>query len=126
MRFEFQTMLALASLWLVSTGTAWGQSGDGLARAGCPNQIARHARVPYGKSYVACYVGGGAPTPKGGPRCVDEGTFGVDYRPIIPGFRGATALGWWHGRRAQGGEGQYEPNAPVSPFAAKSSRRFGW
>ena len=117
MRNEFRTMLVLAGLWLLPIGVAWGQSEDGLARAGCPHQVANYARVGYGPKYVAYYVGGGAPARKGEPRCVDEGTFGIDYKPIVPGFRRTTSLGWWHGRRLQGGPGQYEPNAHVSPFA---------
>ena len=89
---------------------------DDLARAGCPQQIARHAQVGYRKGYVVYYVGGGASAPKGEPRTCDEGTFGVDYKPIVPGFRNTVALGWWHGRRWQGGTGQYEPNTAVAPF----------
>ena len=126
MRTNTSTLLTLAGMCLLTIDNAWGQSEDGLSRAGCPHQIARYARVGYGRPYVAYYVGGGAPTPKGEPRGVHEGTFGVDYRPIVPGFRGATVLGWWHGRRAQGGEGQYEPNAPVTPFPNRHTRTIGW
>jgi len=110
------TALPLVGAWLLFVGNANGQSNDGLARAGCPHQIARYARVGYGSSYVAYYVGGGARASKGEARYCDEGTFGVDYMPIVPGFRRSVVLGWWHGKRQQGGYGQYEPNAPVAPF----------
>lgn len=116
MRFVLFTSLSLVVALAISHQDAWAQSEDDLVRAGCPNQIARHARVGYGKDYVVYYVGGGARSPKGEARYVEEGTFGVDYRPIVPGFRNTVALGWWHGRRWQGGGGQYEPYVPVSPF----------
>ena len=117
MRINISTMLTVAGLWFLSTGDTWAQTEDGLARAGCPHQVANYARVGYGSRYVAYYVGGGAPHSKGECRYPHEGTFGIDYKPIVPGFRRANTLGWWHGRRLQGGPGQYEPNAHVSPFA---------
>ena len=116
MRLEFLTVLAVVGIWFLPAGHALAQSEDRLARAGCPHQIAKYAKVGYGRQYVAYYVGGGARTPKGGARVVDEGTFGVDYMPIVPGFRRSVVLGWWHGRRSQGGTGQYEPNAIVTPL----------
>lgn len=116
MRFVFMGMMSLVIAVCASSSAAFAQSEDNEVRAGCPNQIARHARVGYGKDYVVYYVGGGARSPKGEARYVEEGTFGVDYRPIVPGFRNTVALGWWHGRRWQGGQGQYEPNTVISPF----------
>lgn len=110
-------VLCLAVVWCVSALETSVCAEDDLARAGCPQQIARYARVGYRKGYVVYYVGGGARSPKGEPRSYDEGTFGVDYQPIVPGFRNTVALGWWHGRRWQGGTGQYEPNTTVSPFS---------
>jgi hypothetical protein len=89
---------------------------DDLARAGCPHLISRHARVSNGNGYVAYYVGGGAHSHQGEYRTCREGTFGVDYMPIVPGFRQGVVLKWWHGQRFQGGSGQYEPNAKVSPL----------
>lgn len=122
MRITISTLLTLAGFWLLPLGAAWGQTEDGLARAGCPHQVASHAHVGYGSKYVAYYVGGGAPHSKGECRYTNEGTFGVDYKPIFPGFRRSTSLGWWHGRRLQGGEGQYEPNAHVTPFPNHPAR----
>lgn len=108
--------LSLAMAGCVLMFETCAQAEDDLARAGCPQQIARHAQVGYRKGYVVYYVGGGAGAPKGEPRTCEEGTFGVDYKPIVPGFRNTVALGWWHGRRWQGGTGQYEPNTAVAPF----------
>ena len=116
MRFYFVAIIGLSLFWCLTVQETWAQSEDDLARAGCPHQIARHARVGYGRGYVGYYVGGGAKSPTGEPRCSDEGTFGVDYKPVVPGFRNTVALGWWHGRRWQGGTGQYEPNTLVPPF----------
>jgi hypothetical protein len=118
----YVAIMCLVIAWSVPTRDALAQSEDDLARAGCPRQIAKHARVGYGKGYVVYYVGGGAKSPKGEPRYCEEGTFGVDYKPIIPGFRNTVALGWWHGRRWQGGTGQYEPNTLVTPFPNYSQR----
>ena len=107
--------LAIASTLL--TGNVFAQSSeDDLVRAGCPQLIKKSARVGYGPKYVAYYVGGGASSFHGEPRYCEEGTFGVDYKPIGPGFRDGVTLGWWHGRRWQGGTGQYEPNNPVRAF----------
>lgn len=126
MRITLSTLLTLAGFWFLPIGDAWGQTEDGLARAGCPHQVASYARVGYGPKYVAYYVGGGAPPSKGECRYTHEGTFGVDYQPIVPGFRRTTALGWWHGRRLQGGPGQYEPNTSVTPFPNRPGRSVGW
>ena len=115
-RHQFITALTVLSLWCLTNPAAFAQSEDELARAGCPQQIARHARVSNGKGYVAYYVGGGANSHKGEYRTCREGTFGVDYMPIVPGFRDGVVLHWWHGRRRQGGPGQYEPNDKVSPL----------
>lgn len=108
MRFATFTILILSTLSA--------EANDDLARAGCPQHVARYARVGYNNRYVAYYVGGGAKTLRGEPRQTHEGTFGVDYQPIVPGFRSGVVLGWWHGRRLQGGTGQYEPNSLVTPL----------
>ena len=115
-RYQFITAVGLFGLWLLPTHVAVAQSEDDLARAGCPHQISRHARASNSKGYVAYYVGGGANSHKGEYRTCQEGTFGVDYMPIVPGFRNGVVLNWWHGRHRQGGPGQYEPNTKVSPL----------
>jgi hypothetical protein len=116
MRYQIAILASLVCFASLVEQAAFAQSEDDIARAGCPHMIARHAQVGYRKNYVVYYVGGGAKSPHGDARHCDEGTFGVDYKPIVPGFRNTVALGWWHGRRWQGGTGQYEPNTLVSPF----------
>ena len=113
---QFQTMLFLACLAILMLLATTGQAEDQLARAGCPHQIAWYARTGYGDRYIVYYVGGGAKVHRGECRRSDEGNFGVDYMPIVPGFREAVALNWWHGSRLQGGTGQYEPNKLVAPL----------
>ena len=115
-RCQFITAGTVFGLLLFVGQAIVASAEDDLVRAGCPNQISRHARVSNAKGYVAYYVGGGASPHKGENRTSREGTFGVDYMPIVPGFRNGVVLQWWHGRRPQGGPGQYEPNTKVVPF----------
>ena len=57
--------------------------------------------------YLGYYVGGGAGHPhKAEPRRDDEGTWGWDYQGWLVQRR--VILGWWHGRRYQGGTGAYK------------------
>lgn len=107
-------LASIGVVCLISAASA--RSEDPLTRAGCPQFVSKRAQVGYGDKYIVYYVGGGASVRKGSPRECTEGTFGVDYQPIVPGFRQATALRWWHGRRLQGGPGQYEPNERVKAF----------
>lgn len=86
-----------------------------LQRAGNPQTFMPWARCPDDRRYVGYYVGGGAAF-GGDRRCPHEGTWGWDYqfRPWVK-----VNLGWFHGRRYQGGEGQYNPdtkNDPVYDF----------
>jgi hypothetical protein len=92
---------------------------DRRARAGCPDCIAPWARCTYGSKYCGQYIGGGATRHGkrstclwGEPRYCDEGTFGMDYAP----WYSRVELRWYHGKRTQGGEGQYEQNHKVNPF----------
>ena len=76
-----------------------------FVRAGKPHYIAPWAR-PSNESRDHGYsVGGGAPV-LGEGRYADEGTWGWDYVPEYSKVR----LDWWHGRRYQGGLGQFQPN----------------
>jgi hypothetical protein len=61
--------------------------------------------------YVGYYVGGGCAKPRRAePPYPDEGTWGWDYRGwLVPRN---VILGWWHGRRAQGGTGAYKTDGP--------------
>lgn len=87
---------------------------DRMERAGYPLCVAPWAQCSREKNAAGYYVGGGAAR-KGEGRYCHEGTWGLDYIPKFTNVR----LGWFHGRRYQGGEGQYEPdqkNNPAEPF----------
>ncbi len=93
---------------------------DDLCRAGRPDLIAHWAHCSYNRRYRGYYVGGGAHLYgrrashcHGESRCPDEGTFGIDYDPWWSRVR----LQWFHGKRFQGGEGQYAPDGCNNPFA---------
>jgi hypothetical protein len=75
-----------------------------LQRAGNPQRVAWYAVPTDTDSYIGYYVGGGAPC-RGESRSVNEGTWGWDYQGWL--FPRRVALGWWHGRRYQGGSGHY-------------------
>jgi hypothetical protein len=86
-------------------------------RAGGPLSIAPWARLTYGPKYRGYYVGGGTPPTWLTIDPVDwrfpgEGTWGMDFAP--PWKR--VELLWTHGRRYQGGQGQYEPDRRNWPF----------
>lgn len=81
-----------------------------LYRAGCPQNIAPWARCQDDRFYHGYYVGGGAAF-GGDRRCYHEGTWGWDYG--LPWQR--IKLGWFHGRRYQAGEGQYDPDSKNDP-----------
>jgi hypothetical protein len=82
-------------------------------RAGFPSEESPCARPSDTGRYVGYSVGGGAapwccgsgdaPTP-------DEGTWGWDYAGLcVPSW---IRLDWWHGRRQQGGGGDYRTDGP--------------
>jgi hypothetical protein len=87
------------------------------ARAGCPRLVLPWAGPAYECFDCGYYVGGGSPCRgqaswfKGEPRYPHEGTWGVDYAPWTSRVR----LQWFHGYRAQGFGGQYEPNGHNNP-----------
>ena len=89
-------------------------SRNTFARAGHPEQVSKWARPTYTKRSYGYYVGGGAPGKKGQGRYITEGTWGMDYiGPWTPTKK--VALGWWHGRRYQGGPGSYNSEGPEIP-----------
>ena len=90
-----------------------------MVRAGHASSIHKHADETYDDRYVGYYLGGGASLGRGEGRSREEGTWGVDYKPIIPGFQTSVILNWWHGRRLQDGSGQYEPDQRNDPFQNK-------
>ncbi|GEM_PF-1874327 len=90
-----------------------------MRRAGNPMCVAPWARPFPDSKYTGYYTGGGAAlygSPatafRGEYRCINEGTFGVDYAPWYSRVR----TQWFHGRKQQGGEGQYEPDGRNHPM----------
>jgi hypothetical protein len=95
---------------------------DQHERAGNPQCVSPLADWSNTASYWGYNVGGGNPFTFGGKylagerrytRC--EGTWGWDYVPFYSHVR----LRWWHGRKFQDGEGQYEANRFVEPFSPR-------
>ena len=82
-------------------------------RAGYPQCLARHAEQTRTAGGIGYYVGGGA-AHHGEPRCREEGTWGWDETGH-PCFRRRVVLGWWHGRKFQGGPGRYATDGPHVP-----------
>jgi hypothetical protein len=87
------------------------------ARAGNPLCISPHAVPTDTPDYIGYYVGGGGGGGctgwGGGPRRIEDGTWGRDYEGHwLPR---CVRLGWNHGRCYQGGTGSYEPDGPVVP-----------
>ncbi len=90
-----------------------------MQRAGNPLCVAPWARAFPNSKYKSYHVGGGAAlygSPvtafRGDCRYSNEGTFGVDYAPWYSRVR----TQWFHGRKQQGGEGQYEPDGRNNPL----------
>jgi hypothetical protein len=79
-----------------------------MQRAGYPQDVACYAVPSETCHYIGYLVGGGAPC-RGEYPCLSEGTWGWDYQGCIPR---RIALGWWHGRRYQGGTGAYKAEGP--------------
>ncbi|MFO0842717.1 MAG: hypothetical protein U0797_10030 [Gemmataceae bacterium] len=82
-------------------------------RAGCPSEVSPCAKPSDTGRYVGYPVGGGAPPcscNKADAPAPDEGTWGWDYSGLCWPSKGA--LGWWHGRRYQGGGGTYCTDGP--------------
>ena len=90
-----------------------------MERAGNPLCIAPWARCFPSSKYKGYYVGGGAAMHgheatafRGEGRYVHEGTFGVDYAP----WYSRVQTRWFHDRKQQGGEGQYESDRHNNPL----------
>jgi hypothetical protein len=81
------------------------ESADGLPR------LAWWAIPSDTGHYLGYYLGGGSGRPLAAePRRADEGTWGWDYQGWLVPRR--VMLGWWHGRRSQGGTGAYKTDGP--------------
>ncbi len=86
----------------------------------CPLGIARWAVPSDTGRYVGYYVGGGcARYLRANPPGPDDGTWGWDYQGGF--FRRNVILGWWHGRRYQGGTGAYKTDGPILHRPLESS-----
>ena len=84
---------------------------EGHHRAGNPTEVSPWAKPSDTGRYVGYYVGGGALNwYKAEPPLPDDGTWGWDYQGGH--FRRRVILGWWHGRRYQGGIGAYKTDGP--------------
>jgi hypothetical protein len=75
-----------------------------VGNPGHPEEISCLAAPSDTGHYCGYYVGGGAPC-RGDARCPWEGTWGWDYCGLI--LPKHVMLGWYHGRRYQGGLGSY-------------------
>src|SRR2546422_11652883 len=103
-RQSLSAPLALAALcWLLASPAS---SQDGQVRAGYPLETSRWAIPSDTGAYQVNLVGGGsARRRRADPPLAHEGTWGWDYRGRqLPRH---VFLGWWHGRRYQGGTGAY-------------------
>ena len=109
-------LLFLAALLGAASGCSlcdslqsWRRPHADRERAGYPDEVAHCAAPTDTGAYVGYPVGGGAPCRGDGP-CVEDGTWGWDYEGRwLPS---KVILGWWHGRREQGGEGADRPDGP--------------
>ena len=86
--------------------------GDQFRRAGDPQCISRLAKPTESPHEFGYYVGGGARerSRRGECRMPHEGVWGTDYSGVL--IPKHVDLGWWHGRRAQGGTGSYATDGP--------------
>ena len=82
---------------------------DDFRRAGNPQRVSKLAQCSNTWLYGGYYVGGGAPW-HGEPRQRDEGTWDWDYWGYF--FKRRVALRWYHGRKEQGGGGDYRTDGP--------------
>lgn len=86
--------------------------GNQFLRAGNPQCISPLAKPTESPHEIGYYVGGGARqrSSRGEPRHPQEGIWGTDYAGLI--IPKHVQLGWWHGRRYQGGTGSYATEGP--------------
>jgi hypothetical protein len=99
------------ALLLVASARGGPPTDDGQQRAGYPQNISWLARPSDTGRYLGYYVGGGAAPPRRADApTAEDGTWGWDYQGGC--LRRRVALGWWHGRRYQGGIGAYKTDGP--------------
>ena len=105
-------LLALAGLLVGGPARAQECNGvDPVQRSGYAQDVAPWAHPSDTGRYFGYFVGGGCPFyhKADPPRC-EEGTWGWDF--LGGCFRRRVVLGWWHGRRDQGGTGAYQTDGP--------------
>jgi hypothetical protein len=84
-------------------------AANSFHRAGHPEAVHRWAQPTERPDFWGHYVGGGAPC-HGDPGFYGDGTWGWDYVGTVLPKR--VLLGWYHGRRYQGGTGAYRTDGP--------------
>lgn len=84
-----------------------------FCRAGRPDLVSRWSHPSNTLRFCGGYVGGGAAL-CAEPRYCTDGTWGWDYVGGCP-FTHRVFLGWWHGRKYQGGSGAYRQDGPEFP-----------
>ncbi len=87
----------------------WRSASHNHARAGHPQRIAWYAKPSRSPWDAFGFVGGNA-AGRGEPRCVDEGTWGLDAGGLFGKRR--VWLQWLHGRPSHQEGGSYEPDGP--------------
>jgi hypothetical protein len=92
---------------------------DPQARAGYPQNVSKCAAPSDTGSYVIYKVGGGCACTKccGDAPCREDGVWGWDYQGCW--FPRRVILGWWHGRKYQGGTEGYKTDGPHLPHPEK-------
>jgi hypothetical protein len=107
-RIQFElSMITLAAV----TAIASADPPDEQHRAGFPNEVSRFAQPSDTGRYTGGAIGGGAlRLRKSDGPLPNEGTWGWDYTGGV--FQRRVFLGWWHGRRYQGGSGAYQTDGP--------------
>jgi hypothetical protein len=83
-------------------------------RSGWPRALANHVDPSTSPGGIGYYVGGGVPFGQGEARRREEGTWGWDETGCHL-FRHRSILGWYHGRKYQGGTGAYATDGPPIP-----------
>lgn len=81
-----------------------------LFTGGVPYEVGLFAKPTYTFEYGYGWVGGGAPTWRGGPRRANEGVWGRDYVGVA--YLRRVWPNWWHNGRYQGGPGSYTTEGP--------------
>ena len=104
-------LLGVAALFTASSVVADPpDSWEEHRRAGFPQETSRWAKPSDTGRYTGYQVGGGAPLRKGDAPTAHRGAWGWDY--IGGRLQRRVILGWWHGRRYQGGTGAYGTDGP--------------